>query len=147
VERSTDRVLTTHAGSVPRTPVVLGKLQQSAQGQTPDRAMFDAAVSQGVEEVVRQQTEAGIDIVNNGEMSKQSFMGYYIERLGGFTARQIPIPEGAALPMPIALEAEDYPAFFERWAFNAGARALQQQGHRPTFTTAHSGGGHRGRRN
>jgi len=129
MRRSVERVLTTHTGSLPRTESVLGMLQEALQGHESDRAKFDAAVKEGVDDVVRRQVEAGLDVVNDGEMSKYSFGSYQLDRLGGFSLQEVPVPADAPVaPGPIALEAADYPEFFERWAFNAGSRAVQDRG-------------------
>jgi 5-methyltetrahydropteroyltriglutamate--homocysteine methyltransferase len=124
VKRSTDRILTTHTGSLPRTPKVLGLLDEAMSGSPPDRPIFDAAVEDGVRQVVGQQVDAGLDIVNDGEMSKFSFANYHMDRLSGFTMMALPEPVGPPVHA-IAGEAADYPEFFERWAFNARARAGQ----------------------
>jgi 5-methyltetrahydropteroyltriglutamate--homocysteine methyltransferase len=123
MRRSTERILTTHTGSLPRTPRVLGMLQATLDGQPPERAVFDEVVRDGVGDVVAQQVEAGLDVVNDGEMSKFSFANYNIERLEGFTVMELAAGEGRAHTM--GREAEDYPEYFERWAFNPGAEAAQ----------------------
>jgi 5-methyltetrahydropteroyltriglutamate--homocysteine methyltransferase len=125
MKRSTDRILTTHTGSLPRSAGVLEMLQQAAGGHPVERERFDAAVHDGVGDVVRRQVEAGIDVVNDGEMSKFSFANYNLERLTGFTIMELPGEAAAPRTHAIAGEAADYPEFFERWAFNAGSQSLQ----------------------
>ncbi len=127
MKRSTERILTTHCGSLPRTPEVLGMLQEVSEGRTPDRAIFDAAVREGVEDVVRRQVDAGVDIVNDGEMSKRSFMHYFLERLGGLTIMEIEAPPESILPGPSA-EVADFPEFFERWAFRGKIAPVPEEG-------------------
>src|SRR3954468_15769457 len=92
--RSTDRILTTHAGSLPRPADLLAMVQAKLRGETIDRAAFDARVTSAVAEIVRQQVEAGIDIVNDGELSKPSFNGYVADRLEGFELRPSDIAGG-----------------------------------------------------
>jgi len=129
MKRSTDRILTTHTGSLPRTEAVLAMLQQAVQGTAPSPDEFEAAVRDGVTEVVRRQVQAGLDVVNDGEMSKYSFNSYHTDRLSGFSIKEIPVPADAPPARgPIGLEAEEYPEFFERWAFNAGTRAVRAAG-------------------
>jgi 5-methyltetrahydropteroyltriglutamate--homocysteine methyltransferase len=132
MNRSTNSILTTHTGSLPRTPRVLAMLEESMRGQQGDRQAFDLAVSEGVDDVVRRQVDAGLSIVNDGEMSKFSFANYHMQRLSGFTMMEQPPADPATAPHhPIAAEADDYPEFFERWAFNAGSRASQGSATRP----------------
>lgn len=124
MKRSTEAILTTHTGSLPRTTQVLEMLHASIQGTSVDENKFETAVAKGVDEVVRHQVDIGISIVNDGEMSKYSFTTYHMQRLSGFTLKEVPaLPPGP----PIAAEGEDYPEFFEHWAFNAGVRAAQDR--------------------
>jgi 5-methyltetrahydropteroyltriglutamate--homocysteine methyltransferase len=81
---SSNRILTTHTGSLPR-PEVLKQLmfrRQEGEDIAPDE--MDAAVDAAILEVVRRQREAGIDIVSDGEMSKPGFVNYIGQRLSGF---------------------------------------------------------------
>ena len=81
---STDRILTTHVGSLARPPALLDTMKERENGRPYDHDLFDRQVTDAVAERVRQQVEAGIDIVTDGEMSKVSFLGYVKDRLGGF---------------------------------------------------------------
>jgi 5-methyltetrahydropteroyltriglutamate--homocysteine methyltransferase len=96
MKRSTDRIRTTHTGSLPRPPQILQALHAQADGRPFDRPAFEAALRQQVFDIVRRQVGAGIDVVSDGECSKPNFRAYLTERLGGFEAR---IPEGG-IPMP-----------------------------------------------
>jgi len=82
--RSTDRFLTTHTGSLPRPDDLIRMMYAKEEGVPVDRAALDARVRAAVAEVVRKQAEAGIDIVNDGEMSKPSYATYVKDRLAGF---------------------------------------------------------------
>jgi 5-methyltetrahydropteroyltriglutamate--homocysteine methyltransferase len=84
VKRSTERILTTHTGSLPRPPDLLGMLESLDTGTVPDRAAFDARVRRAVALVVRQQVDAGVDIVNDGEQGKVGYSTYVRQRLTGF---------------------------------------------------------------
>ncbi|HEV2441832.1 MAG TPA: hypothetical protein VGT07_04855, partial [Steroidobacteraceae bacterium] len=83
MQRSTDRILTTHVGSLPRTQAVTDVLFARAAGK-PDEAGAGAVIASAVQEVVARQLNVGIDIVSDGEMSKISYATYVSERLAGF---------------------------------------------------------------
>jgi 5-methyltetrahydropteroyltriglutamate--homocysteine methyltransferase len=84
MRRSTDRFLTTHTGSLPR-PDDLVRMMYAREEEVPvERAALDRRVAQAVGEVVRKQVEAGVDIVDDGEMSKPSYATYVKDRLAGF---------------------------------------------------------------
>ena len=82
--RSTDRFLTTHTGSLPRPDELIRMMHAKEEGVPVERAALAARVRQAVAEVVRKQADAGIDIVNDGEMSKPSYATYVKDRLAGF---------------------------------------------------------------
>src|SRR6478735_2224273 len=83
--RSTDRILTTHAGSLPRPDDIVEMMRARARGDKRDAAADAARVRQGVADVVRKQAEIGLDIVDDGEFGKPSFVTYVRERLGGLS--------------------------------------------------------------
>jgi 5-methyltetrahydropteroyltriglutamate--homocysteine methyltransferase len=82
--RSTDRFLTTHTGSLPRPDDLIRMMHAKEEGVPVERAALAARVRQAVAEVVRKQADVGIDIVNDGEMSKPSYATYVKDRLAGF---------------------------------------------------------------
>jgi 5-methyltetrahydropteroyltriglutamate--homocysteine methyltransferase len=86
MQRSTDRILTTHTGSLPRPDGLTGLLVRLDQGQLgeAERDSFDDAVRAAVLDVVARQRAAGVDVVNDGEQSKVSYSTYVTERVGGF---------------------------------------------------------------
>src|SRR5919106_1006994 len=88
-EERKKRILTTHVGSLPR-PDALSEMM--AKGSTGTEA-FAAAVREAVNDVVRRQIEAGIDIVDDGEQSKPGFVAYVLDRVGGFSPRD-DMPDG-----------------------------------------------------
>ena len=104
MKRSTQRVLTTHAGSLPR-PADLLDLMQSA----PHDERCAARIRSAVDEAVRQQVAAGLDIVTDGEMSKPSFITYVTDRLTGFEPSQEP----GTLPWAGSKEVAAFPEFYE----------------------------------
>jgi 5-methyltetrahydropteroyltriglutamate--homocysteine methyltransferase len=83
MQRSVDRILTTHVGSLPRTQGVTDVLFARAAGQ-PDEPGAAAVIANAVKEVVQRQVGVGIDVVSDGEMSKISYATYVSERLSGF---------------------------------------------------------------
>jgi 5-methyltetrahydropteroyltriglutamate--homocysteine methyltransferase len=85
VKTSTDRILTTHVGSLPRSQAVTDVLFGREHGTLTDRAAADAVIAGAVQEVVRRQVETGIDVVSDGEMNKISYATYISERLSGFS--------------------------------------------------------------
>jgi len=94
MKRSTERILTTHVGSLPRPPDLLEMIQAKERGGAFDAAGFAARVKSAVAEVVRRQGEAGIDVVADGEMGRFGFIPYVNERLSGLVARPNPRSEG-----------------------------------------------------
>jgi len=105
VKRSTERILTTHVGSLPRPKEVSDLLFAQDRGDSYDPADFDATIRRGVADAIRRQSEAGIDIVSDGEMGKISYATYIRHRLTGF--------EGdSARPTPQDLD--EYPEYRDR---------------------------------
>ena len=84
MQRSTDRFLTTHTGSLPRPAELVRAMYAKEEGVPVDADALDALVASAVADVVRRQAQAGIDIVDDGEMSKPSYATYIKDRLSGF---------------------------------------------------------------
>src|ERR1700736_307620 len=82
--RSTERFLTTHTGSLPRPDDLVRIMYAKEEGIPVDGAALAARIRSAVADVVRKQVELGIDIVNDGEMSKPSYATYVKDRLAGF---------------------------------------------------------------
>ena len=91
MKRSTDRILTTHTGSLPRTAKVVELLlaEQKTPGQR--KAELGAAVREAVAHVVQKQIECGLDIVNDGEQGRTDYTVHVLDRLTGYDG-----PERAA---------------------------------------------------
>jgi 5-methyltetrahydropteroyltriglutamate--homocysteine methyltransferase len=87
MKRSTDRILTTHVGSLVRPPGLVELMRAKENGQPYDQQELAARVQSSVREVVHRQVETGIDIPSDGEYGKPSFSGYVNERLSGFERR------------------------------------------------------------
>jgi 5-methyltetrahydropteroyltriglutamate--homocysteine methyltransferase len=84
MKRSSDRILTTHVGSLPRSQAVTDVLFGRERGEIRDPAAAAAVIAQGVAEAVRRQRASGVDVVSDGEMSKISYATYISERYNGF---------------------------------------------------------------
>jgi 5-methyltetrahydropteroyltriglutamate--homocysteine methyltransferase len=82
--RSIDRFLTTHTGSLPRPDELVRIMYAKEEGQAVDRAELASHVRKAVAGVVARQRESGVDIINDGEMSKPSYATYVKDRLSGF---------------------------------------------------------------
>jgi 5-methyltetrahydropteroyltriglutamate--homocysteine methyltransferase len=84
MKRSTDRFLTTHTGSLPRPEDLIRMMYAKEEGVPVDAVALSQRVAAAVEEVVRKQAAAGVDVINDGEMSKPSYATYIKDRLSGF---------------------------------------------------------------
>ena len=84
MKRSTDRFLTTHTGSLPRPEDLIRMMYAKEEGVPVDAAALSQRVAAAVDEVVRKQATAGVDVINDGEMSKPSYATYIKDRLSGF---------------------------------------------------------------
>ena len=87
MRHSTDRILTTHVGSLPRPHDLLDLLKAKLEGGDVDQEVFSEMLRLSVEDMVAKQADAGIDIVADGEMSKPGHAVYINERLEGFETR------------------------------------------------------------
>src|SRR5438874_6495104 len=96
MKTSKERILTTHVGSIPRPESLRLLLRARLAGQSINQRELDAEVEEAVTDVVRKQAESGIDIVNDGEMGKSSFLAYSEDRLNGFTPVQSTDPNTPA---------------------------------------------------
>ena len=85
--RSTDHIVTTHAGSLPRPDDVVELIWGGIEGKEVDQGKLDEALDRAVPEVVGKQREAGIDVVSDGELSKPGFSNYINDRFTGFEGR------------------------------------------------------------
>ena len=104
---SSERILTTHVGSLPRPADVSDMLLAKENGTLADQVAFDACMKNAVADVVRQQVDVGIDIVSDGEMSKIGYSTYIQERLNGFSG-----DSPRRVPADLAL----YPDYLQRIA-------------------------------
>ena len=107
------RILTTHAGSLPRPPEAVELLFAEDRGEAVDHDEFDRVIAKAVRDRVRHQVDAGIDVVSDGEMSKIGYATYIRHRLGGFEAN------GVAWATAADLDA--YPRLRDRLAQQGGS--------------------------
>ena len=117
MKTSTDRILTTHVGSLPRSQEVVDLLFAQDRGDAVDEAQFNEVMRRAVAGIVKKQEECGVDVVSDGETSKISYSTYIRHRLTGF--------EGdSARPTPQDLD--DYPEYRDRLV-KAGASATYKR--------------------
>ena len=88
MKRSTERILTTHVGSLVRPPGLIDLMRAKENGQAYDQEELAVRVRSAVQEVVQKQVAVGVDIPSDGEYGKPSFSGYVNERLSGFERRR-----------------------------------------------------------
>jgi 5-methyltetrahydropteroyltriglutamate--homocysteine methyltransferase len=110
MQRSTDRILTTHVGSLPRPAALRDALRARHFGQAYDEAAFARLCADAVNEAVAQQVAAGIDIVSDGEMSKAAYTSYVKHRMSGFSDAPPPGKTVPARPSNLA-DWADHPDF------------------------------------
>jgi 5-methyltetrahydropteroyltriglutamate--homocysteine methyltransferase len=100
---SEERILTTHAGSLPRPPELVRLYVRRAAGEAVDPAAIEAAGRAALEGAVRKQIEAGIDVGNNGEQQREGFFLYVQRRMSGFGGSWQRRQRGDALRYPVFL--------------------------------------------
>jgi len=91
MKSSTDRILTTHTGSLPRPGDLVAMLNAKELGEPYDRTAFATRVKRAIDKIVRQQVQTGIDIIGDGEHSKFNWMAYARARLEGLTEIDSPV--------------------------------------------------------
>jgi 5-methyltetrahydropteroyltriglutamate--homocysteine methyltransferase len=111
------RFLTTHVGSLPRGQGVVDLIFARERGEPIDEAAFDAVMRQAVDEAVRLQVQAGVDIVSDGEMSKISYATYIKDRYTGFDGDS---------PRRTPADLTDFPGFMKRLAAAGGTPSYRR---------------------
>jgi len=109
MKRSTDRILTTHCGSLARPKDLLDLMKARINGEPYDLDVYARRVAGAVSEVVHQQVENGIDIPSDGEQGKLGFFTYVSERLAGFVAGPGPRPN------MFGAEIEEFPEYYRQY--------------------------------
>ena len=113
MQRSTDRIYTTHVGSLARPAALLDLMRASAAGDQVDPAELDAAQRRAVADVVARQRAAGIDVINDGEQGKTGFFAYIAQRLSGYE------PRGRETLGKFRPEIEEFPEYYEQYLQSA----------------------------
>ena len=90
MKRSTDRILTTHTGSLPRPAKVIELLLAEQQNRGARKAELKVAVGEAIAQVVQQQIESGIDVINDGEQGRTDYTVHVLNRLAGFDGESTP---------------------------------------------------------
>jgi 5-methyltetrahydropteroyltriglutamate--homocysteine methyltransferase len=109
MKHSSERILTTHCGSLARPKDLLDMMRARATGQPLDPEAWDARVRSAVADSVRQQADSGLDVITDGEQGKRGFFAYVNERLGGFEEK----PGSRALGFEA--EVNDFPEYYEQY--------------------------------
>ncbi len=112
LQQNTDRIQTTHIGSLPRPHVLLDAMKAKYSGQNYDERAYRTALRDAVNTAVREQVNCGIDIVTDGEFSKPGFFTYVRERLEGFESR--PGMKVQLFQQEVAAFPEYYEQYFKR---------------------------------
>jgi len=110
MQRSTDRIYTTHVGSLARPVALLDLMRASAAGEPIDPADLDGAHRRAVADVVARQRAAGIDVINDGEQGKTGFFAYIAQRLSGYEPRAGRDTMGKFRP-----EIEEFPEYYKQY--------------------------------
>ena len=112
MKRSTERILTTHTGSLPRPDDLTELLRLKEEGEPVDTVAFDARVRAAVDEAVARQSAAGIDVLNDGEQGKPGYTVYVKDRMTGFGGETI---------VPDSPDADDFPEWAARRPSHGGS--------------------------
>jgi len=120
MKRSTERILTTHAGSLPRPPELLALLADHTEGRQVDPSALRAAMRSAARTTVAKQVDAGIDVVSDGEMGKIGFANYVQDRMTGFG--------GTNSAAWSARDVMDFPELAQRLYGSAPAMRLSRPG-------------------
>jgi 5-methyltetrahydropteroyltriglutamate--homocysteine methyltransferase len=118
MNRSSDRILTTHTGSLPRPRDLLEMVRARSRGERVDEDAFQTRLRLAVGEIVRRQAGLGVDVVDDGEFGKPSFVTYVRERLGGLTRQD----GERQSPWVRSREALSFPEFYKGLSGTVNAR-------------------------
>ena len=110
MQRSVERIYTTHVGSLARPPALLDLMKAAAGGQLADPAELSAEHRRAVADVVARQRAAGLDVVNDGEQAKTGFFAYIGQRLSGYEPRA-----GRSTMDKFRPEIDEFPEYYEQY--------------------------------
>jgi 5-methyltetrahydropteroyltriglutamate--homocysteine methyltransferase len=117
MQTSQDRILTTHTGSLPRPPALREILVKKDQDEPYDKAELKRLTREAVAAIVRRQAEVGVDIINDGEMSKPGYSTYVADRLSGFAGHE---------PARPRLDTRDHPNFLAAYERMTGGNTARR---------------------
>jgi 5-methyltetrahydropteroyltriglutamate--homocysteine methyltransferase len=117
MKTSQDRILTTHVGSLPRPAELRGLLVAKDKGEPYDKAELERLTREAVFDIVRRQAETGVDIINDGEMSKPGYSTYVADRLSGFAGHE---------PAKPRLDTREHPNFMAAYERMTGANVARR---------------------
>src|SRR6266516_3856076 len=106
-----DRILATHTGSLIRPPELLQFLAAKDRGQPYDEDAYAKTLKQAVSDIVARQVEAGIDVPNDGEMGKATWITYLYERVTGLEPRMVQLDSASILPP--SRDRQHFPGFYD----------------------------------
>jgi 5-methyltetrahydropteroyltriglutamate--homocysteine methyltransferase len=109
MQLSSDRILTTHVGSLPRPNDLFEMMLAKMDGKAVDETAYAERVRRAVADIVKRQVETGLDVVNDGEMGKPSFITYATQRLAGLEKREGTRPS----PFSNTRETQDFPEYYQ----------------------------------
>jgi 5-methyltetrahydropteroyltriglutamate--homocysteine methyltransferase len=115
MKHSDERILTTHAGSLPRPASLTALYARRNRGETVDAREIETAGREALRWIVPQQARAGVDVGNNGEQQRESFFLYLQDRVTGF---------GGSCQRPSREDVDRYPAFKKRWIEDNANQAI-----------------------
>jgi 5-methyltetrahydropteroyltriglutamate--homocysteine methyltransferase len=122
MKRSTERILTTHVGSLARPVALLDIMKEKENGRAYDHDAFDREVRDAVADRVKQQVECGIDVISDGEMSKVMFIDYVKDRLSGFEEDLTPKNPPASWQIEIDMFPEYYADYMKKYSSTVARR-------------------------
>ena len=105
MQRSTDRILTTHTGSLPRPPDVVDFLMEGEKNPGKKLDGFEEAVSRAVDDVVQKQIDANLDVINDGEQGRADYTIHVKDRLTGY--------DGPNQAIPMTADEDEFPELTE----------------------------------
>lgn len=114
MKHSTERILTTHCGSLARPKELLDLMKAKLNGQPYDQAAYANRITTAVGDIVREQARNGIDVVADGEQGKPGFFTYVRERLSGFETKTAPAGGWQQWAAEVAAFPEYYESYFSR---------------------------------
>jgi 5-methyltetrahydropteroyltriglutamate--homocysteine methyltransferase len=117
MKTSSERILTTHVGSLPRPDDAVALLLRKDRGEAYDQAEFDRVMRRAVADIVKRQVEIGLDVVSDGETSKIGYATYIKDRFNGFGGDFTPKPH---------LDLADHPEFRKRMTAFLGSQTFRR---------------------